>query len=284
MKQTSLVAVIFSLLFFSFFVFTNFTLFISQFSHSFSYLFLIFIRQDQLFDKLSTFLFFCGFVLSVASVIASSWNQRGNISQRLIMLGLSVVFIYLVVLNNWHTHKQEDIMDMFAIEGSIYYRGFFDLVRDYFPRIALVICVYIFFVYIPLLFLIFGIRPNQDNQIGRMLFNMRPSINIVIVALFALALQPYYYRDNVYVYLDIVMLIGGLGMFIYVMRRHKEIFGFYEYANFILLVLGIVVFAACSSVLAVSDNYFNARYTFLVFVFVWWCAEWMYLSLWVDEE
>lgn len=170
-------------------------------------------------------------------------------------------------------------MDMFAIEGSIYYRGFVELVRDYFPRIILVICAYAFFVYIPLLFLIFGIRPNKDNQIGRMLFNMRPSINIVIVALFALALQPYYYRDNLYAYIDVALLLGGLGLFAFVVRHHKEMFGFYEYANLTLLVLGIVMFITCSSVLAVSDNYFNARYAFLVFAFVWWCAEWMYLSL-----
>lgn len=276
MKQTSLVTIILSLLFFALFVFVNLTLFISQFSHSFSHLFLIFIREDQLFNHLSTLLFFCGFVLSVSFVIIGSWKDSGNIPQKIIMLVLSTAFMYLMVLNCSHTPETQDIVDMFAIEGSIYHRGFFELLKDYSLRIILVICAYVFFVYLPLLFMILNIKPDENSELGKILYDMRPSINIVIIMLFALALQPYYYRDNLYVYLDIFALLVGIGMLIYVSRKHKEIFGFYEHINFGLLILGIIICLICSSILAVSDNSFNARYTFLIFAFVGWCIEWMY--------
>lgn len=276
MKKTSLVTVVLSLLFFALFVFVNLTLFISQFSYSFSHLFLIFIRKDQLFDHLSTLLFFCGFVVSMSFVIIGSWKDCGNIPQKIIMLVLSTTFMYLIALSYTHTPETQDIADMLTIEGSIYHRGFFELLKDYSPRIMIVICAYVFFVYIPLLFIIFNIKPNENSELGKMLYNMRPSINIVIIMLFALALQPYYYRDNLYVYVDILALLVGTGMLIYVSKKQKEIFGFYERINFGLLILGIIICLICSSILAVSDNSFNARYTFLIFAFVGWCVEWMY--------
>lgn len=276
MKETSRVMVIFSLVFFAFFVFTNLTLFTSQFSQSFSHLFLIFIREDQFFDKVSLLLFICGFLLSISFVILSSWNQSGNTLQRIFMLFLSIVFIYFVILKLTYVPEEEDIMDMFAIEGSIYHRDFFELLWDYLPQIALLACAYILFVYAPLLFLLFRIRPNEYNHIGRMLFNLRPSLNIIIVVLFALALQPYYFRDNFYAYIDVLALLVGFGLLVCVMIKHRELFGFYEYMNFALLCLGIIICAICTSVLAMSDNYFNARYAFLIFAFVGWCVEWMY--------
>ncbi len=284
MKQPTRITIIFSLLFFAFFVFTNLTLFISQFSHSFSHLFLIFIRENQLFDHLSIFFFFCGFILCSIFIIFSSCNQTSNTLQRVIVLIFGVIFIYLVILKITYVPRTEDIMDMFAIEGSIYHRGFFELLADYLPRIFLLVCVYIFFVYIPLLFLIFGIHPNEHNQVGKMLEDMRPSINIVIVVLFALSLQPYYYRDNIYAYLDIFAFLGGIGLLVWAIIKHKDVFGFYEYVNFALLMLGMLICFICTSVLSISDNYFNARYAFLVFAFVGWCAEWMYNSMKPIEE
>ena len=143
---------------------------------------------------------------------------------------------------------------------------------------------HIFFVYIPLLFLIFGIHPNEHNQVGKMLEDMRPSINIIIVVLFALSLQPYYYRDNIYAYLDIFAFLGGIGLLVWAIIKHKDVFGFYEYVNFALLMLGMLICFICTSVLSISDNYFNARYAFLVFAFVGWCAEWMYNSMKPIEE
>lgn len=284
MKQPTRVSIIFSLLFFSFFVFTNLTLFVSQFSYSFSHLFLIFIRENQLFDYLSTFLFFCGFILCSVFVIVSSWRQVANPLQRVIVLILGVVCVYIVILKITYVPKVEDIMDMFAIEGSIYHRGFFELMVDYLPRIVLIACAYIFFVYLPLLFEIFALRPHQNSQVGKMLYAMRPSINVVIIMLFGLSLQPYYYRDNMYAYIDIFSLIVSIGLLIWVMIKHKNLFSFYEYMNFALLVLGIFICFFCTSVLSVSDNYFNARYAFLVFAFMGWCAEWMYENLKVQEE
>ena len=114
MINNTRIKVIFSLILFALFVFTNLTLFTSQF-----------IREDQFFDSLSIFLLLCGFVLSGMFVIMSSWYQTSNTLQRVIMLSLSIIFIYLVILKSTHTTQTEDIMDMFAIEGSIYHRGFF---------------------------------------------------------------------------------------------------------------------------------------------------------------
>ena len=284
MIETSRIRIAFSLVFFALFVFTNLTLFTSQFSQSFSHLFLIFIRENELYDKLSVFLFFCGFMFCVGFVIVSSWRNSANSIQKMLMLGLSIVFIYCVILNSMSAPQSEDIMDMFAIERSIYHRGFFELLVDYLPRIVLVVCMYAFFVYVPLLFVILGLRPDRHSTIGNMLYNMRPSMNIIIVVLFGLSLQPYYYRDNLYAYLDILALVGGLILLIWVIIKHKELFSFYEYMNFALLILGIIICFICTSVLSISDNYFNARYAFLVFAFIGWCVEWMNESIKPEEE
>ncbi|CUU39183.1 hypothetical protein [Helicobacter typhlonius] len=276
MKQPTRITIIFSSFFFSLFVFTSLTLFISQFSHSFSYLFLIFMREDQLFDHLITFLFFCTFVFCSVFLILSSWREVGDSLKHIIMLIIGVISVYIVILKLAYVPKPEDIMDMFAIEGSIYHRGFLELLADYLPHIMIVSCVYIFFVYLPLLFEIFALRPNRHSKLGSVLDSMRPSINIVIVMLFGLSVQPYYFRDNIYAYIDILAFIIGLILLVWVMIKHKKPFSFYEYMNFALLILGIIMCFICTSMLSISDNYLNARYAFLVFAFVGWCAEWMY--------
>lgn len=276
MSQPTRVSVIFSLCFFSLFIFTNLTLFTSQFSHSFSHLFSIFIREDHFYDHLSMFLFLCGFVLCGVFIIISSWYQTSNTLQRILMLILSIIFIYLFILKGTYVPKSEDIMDMFAIEGSIYHRDFFELLDDYLPHIILIACAYVFFVYIPLLFEILALRPNHNSQIAKLLYGMRPSINVIIFMLFGLSLQPYYFRDNLYAYFDIFAFLVGIGLLIWVMMKHRELFLFYEYVNFSLLVLNVIICFICTSVLSISDNYFNARYAFLVFGFVGWCVEWMY--------
>lgn len=279
----SRVSIIFSLLFFALWTFTNITLFISQFSYSFSHLFLIFIRPNELFTHISTIIFLCGFCFGLGFVLVSSYYRSSDSINRVIMLCVSVIFIYLLIFNAT-TEESEYATDLFVLEGSIYHRGFFELIRAYFLRIVSIVLIYVFFVYMPLLFLIFGIRPNVNNRIGEMIDKMSPSMNVIIAVLFALALQPYYYRDNMFVYIDIIALFGGVGLLIYTMKKHKALFGFYEKVNFALLILGIIMCIVCSSTLSISEYYFNARYTFLVFALVGWCIEWMHKSVSTDEE
>lgn len=273
------VGIIISFLFFSLFVFTDITLFVSQFSYYFSHLFLIFIRDEHLFDCVSVFIFFCGFLLSGICVVSSSWYATSSTTQRIIMLILNVAFVYLIILNLARMPETENLLDTLIIEGSIYQFDFFELFIAYLPRILFITSVYIFFVYIPILFEIFSLRPASNSYIVKMFYNMRPSVNIVIIMLFGLSFQPYYFRDNFYVYLDILAFLVGLGLFIWMMIKRRELFSFYEYANFAFLILGFAICVICTSTLAISDNYFKVRYTFVMFAFVAWCAEWMYNSV-----
>lgn len=283
MTEPTRITIITSLCFFALFVFTSLTLIISQFSQSFSHLFLIFIREKELFDMLSVTLFFIGFVLSSSFIVISTWRDSSDAMQRIIMLTLSIIFIYVVILQVAYEPKAQDIMDMFAIEGSIYHRNFFELVADYMPKILLIVCVYVLFVYAPLLSIIFRIQPNMNNGVGKILSDMRPSINVIIFMLFALSLQPYYYRDNIYAYLDILAFFGAFGLFIYVIKTNRALFSFYEYMNFALLCVSVVICLICTHTLSISDNHFNARYTFLVFAIVCWCVEWMYNNIKLED-
>lgn len=274
-KQHTKVSVIYSLGFFALFVFTIFTLGVSQFSQSFSHLFFIFIREGQFFDTMSRLFLLCGFLLSLSFVIISSWHKKGTTPHRIFMLMFSVVFLYFFIIMKIESQNQ-NIEDILALEGSIYHRDFLELFIDYLPRIIVICLTYIFFVFAPLLFIILRIRPAPNSFFGEWLDSMKPSINVVIIALFALSLKPYYFRDNLYVYIDSVALLVGIVMLFIVWKNNKNLFGFYEYMNVALLCLGVIVCIFCSSLLSSSDNYFNAQYAFMLLAFISWCAEWMY--------
>ena len=144
--------------------------------------------------------------------------------------------------------------------------------------ISVYVFVYVFFIILPLALPACKIRLNIFNKWGEWLSAYMPSINTTLFVLFAYAIQPYYGKSNQLLYIDLWLFYFGFLCVIIALYRNKELFGFYEYANLLWLVLGVVVFCLCSKIIAQAD-YANTRTIFLIIGVMAWCGEWMYASL-----
>ncbi|MGI0439551.1 hypothetical protein ACRE1S_03355 [Helicobacter himalayensis] len=276
MKITdNIVSVISSCLFFALFCWVSVTLLGSRFLETFSYIFFIFIREHGVFVWLTNFILFCGALLSIVFLVLGS--KKFEFILHALIVCFCIGFVYIIVLtSNAPMPDKQDITSLLLIESSIDHRGMAESILDYKTRILASGFVYIFFIFLPLGLHLFCVVPNTKTTIGALLEMLKPSLNVVVMALFACALQPFYLKTNFYDYLDLLCFIVGFVILIFTLWRQKPKLNFYGMSNVVLLCLGVVFVLLCSNILASSDQYFNVRYTLYAFVFVVWYAEWAY--------
>ena len=261
---------IFSSLFFFFAVFVFLSLLVSQISQNFNQLFLIFSSPHRAFDFISNILLF----LWVAMCIGFCFYMRKKKQHKSIESLLSIVvaiFVSIVlvlrILKGQLEHQAYGINYAVndTISGLILWQIF---------DIGLYCVSYGFLIFLPLLLLAFKLRLNPFSKWGKLLEKYKPSICATLFVLFALALQPYYAKKNIFFYFDIALFYMALLLLIISLWRNKELFSFYEYANILWLVVGVIFFSASSKIIAQAD-YSSARILFLIIALMAWCGDFM---------
>lgn len=269
------VSIVCSCLFFMLFCWIVITLLSSRFLETFSYIFFIFIREYGVFSTITNRILLCGALLSLAFLVIGA--KKFDAVLHSLIFCLCIGFIYFIVFTSiQHPKPMQDIASLLLIESSIDHRSVIESIWDYKARIFLSSFVYVFFVFLPLAFSLFHITPNTKSYAGNLLEILKPSLEIVVMALFASAIQPFYLKANFYEYIDLAVFVLGTIFLCVVLIQQRPKLDFYGYSNIVLLFLGIIVVALCSNILASSDQYFHVRYMLYAFVFVAWYAEWGY--------
>ena len=261
---------IFSSLFFFFAVFVFLSLLVSQISQNFNQLFLIFSYPHRAFDFISNVLLFLWVLMCVGFCIYMRKKRHHksleSIFSIFIAFFVSVVLILRIIKSQ--LEYQADSINYAVndtISGFILWK-FFDI---------FVYCVsYGLLVFLPLLLLAFKLRLNPFSKWGNLLEKYKPSICVSLFVLFALALQPYYAKKNLLFYFDVALFYVALALLIISLWRNKELFSFYEYANILWLVVGVLTFSASSKIIAQAD-YSSARILFLIIALMAWCGDFM---------
>ena len=261
---------IFSSIFFFFAVFVFLSLIVSQISQNFNQLFLIFSYPHRAFDFISNILLFLWVLMCIAFCIYLYKKHQHKSLESLLSVVIAVFVSIVLVLRliKSQLESQTDSIN-YAVNDTI--SGF--ILWKFFD-----ICVYCisygFFVLLPLALLASKLRLNPFSKWGKLLEKYKPSICVVLFALFALALQPYYAKKNIFLYIDVGLFYIGILLLIISLWRNRELFSFYEYANILWLIVGIFFFSASSKIIAQAD-YHTVRILFLIIAFMGWCGDFM---------
>ena len=265
--------ILFSSLFFFFVVFVLLSLIVSSLSATFSQLFLVFSYPHRAYDFTSNLLLVC-FVLMCGVFIAYSIRRkRHNTTEKVVALIIGVI-VLLVLFFRITKGVMQNQPDEIAYAFSDTLGG---VVLWKMADISVYVFVYVCFIILPLALPACKIRLNIFNKWGEWLSAYMPSINTTLYVLFAYAIQPYYGKSNPLLYIDLWLFYFGFLCVVVVLYRNQDLFGFYEYANLLWLVVGVLVFSLCSKIIAQAD-YTNARTIFLIIGLMAWCGEWMYAS------
>lgn len=89
-----------------------------------------------------------------------------------------------------------------------------------------------------------------------------PSMNICIVWVFASSLQSFRFL-SVSDCVDFSLFTLALILLILVLIYHKRLFGLYEYANTLILIVGLSVVVLCSSMFIQTKEYYGMRLGFI---------------------
>lgn len=266
--------IIFSSVFFFFVVFVLLSLIVSSLSSTFSQLFLVFSYPHRAYDFTSDLLLVCFVAMCVVFIVYSIRRKKHNTTEKVAASIIGLVALLVLVFRIAQSIMQNQ-PDEIAYAFSDTLGG---VVLWKIADISVYVFVYVCFILLPLALPACKIRLNIFNKWGEWLSAYMPSINTTLFVLFAYAIQPYYGKSNPLLYIDLWLFYFGFLCVVVVLYRNKELFGFYEYANLLWLVVGVVVFCLCSKIIAQAD-YTNTRTMFLLIGLMAWCGEWMHASL-----
>ncbi|GAA7724447.1 hypothetical protein HpCOL14_03460 [Helicobacter pylori] len=105
-----------------------------------------------------------------------------------------------------------------------------------------------------------------------------PSMNICVVWVFASSLQSFRFL-SVSDCVDFSLFTLALFLLILVLIYHKRLFGLYEYANTLILIVGLCVVALCSSMFIQTKEYYGMRLGFYFLGLLGWLLEYIHNTL-----
>ncbi|WP_187895008.1 hypothetical protein [Helicobacter pylori] len=105
-----------------------------------------------------------------------------------------------------------------------------------------------------------------------------PSMNICIVWVFASSLQSFRFL-SVSDCVDFSLFTLALILLILVLIYCKRLFGLYEYANTLILIVGLSVVVLCSSMFIQTKEYYGMRLGFYFLGLLGWLLEYIHNTL-----
>ncbi|MUU52833.1 hypothetical protein F7205_05165 [Helicobacter pylori] len=105
-----------------------------------------------------------------------------------------------------------------------------------------------------------------------------PSMNICVVWVFASSLQSFRFL-SVSDCVDFSLFTLALFLLILVLIYHKCLFGLYEYANTLILIVGLCVVVLCSSMFIQTKEYYGMRLGFYFLGLLGWLLEYIHNTL-----
>ncbi|WQV01682.1 hypothetical protein KVK53_03710 [Helicobacter pylori] len=105
-----------------------------------------------------------------------------------------------------------------------------------------------------------------------------PSMNICVVWVFASSLQSFRFL-SVSDCVDFWLFTLALFLLILVLIYHKRLFGLYEYANTLILIVGLCVVVLCSSMFIQTKEYYGMRLGFYFLGLLGWLLEYIHNTL-----
>lgn len=262
--------VVSSSLFFFMAVFLFLSLLTSSVSETFEQLFALFSYPHRAYDITSTFMLFVLAGLCVWFVAFSTKHALDNKFEQVLALGIGIISVSVVLIRILRTQQGINVLQQTpSFATTILTSG---------SLVVLFVIIYLFFIFIPLILDMLKLKIIFLNKFEKELVILKPSVNTALLMTFACCIQPFYDKSNLWLYLDLLASIGAIFVVSLAVYKSKEKFGFYENANIIWLIIGILIFMLTSKIIAQAD-YNIVRVLFIIIGLITWCSDWMALSI-----
>lgn len=270
MRKITLQNTLFSSLFFILTIFTLLTLLLSGIVWDFRQMFRLVTQPYGVYYCVGITFLACGIIISLFHIarIYSSHLPKFYSATILIALCLFVWLLYYELFE-----LKRFTYDIFSLEDSlkftkedIFKKNSYQLYLDY--------GIYCFFIIFPFVVYFFQLNFDKSTKIGRILQLTQPNLNTIIIALFGFAITPFF-KNGVLGYIDLVLMLAGLAMVMFLCWKRKYLVGSYEFFNLFLLWIVCLIMLFISHTFVDGESYFEVRKAFYFLMLFGWCNNWM---------
>lgn len=270
MRKVTIPHLVFSSLYFILALFTILMLALTSFAPDFKHMFRLTTQPFGVYFGICVILLACGVIVSVFNIVRIYYSHLPKFYS--VIIGLSLcVFAFSLYYELFVVRRT--YFDAFSFEDSL------RLVQENaFTKSLYQGCVdyafYILFVFCPAVAYLFGLSFDKSLKFGRILHLIQPSFNVMLSVLFGFAISPFF-KSGIAGYFDLVLLVLGLGMALYLCIKGNRSFDSYEIFNLLLLLIMCVIMMISSYGFVDGESYFEVRKAFYALVLFGWCSSWM---------
>ena len=270
MRKIALQTTLFSSLFFILAIFTLLTLLLSGIVWDFRQMFRLVTQPYGVYYCIGITFLACGIIISLFHMARIYSSHLPKFYSVAILVALCLFALQLYYEFFW---LKRFTYDIFSLEDSlkftkesIFKKDFYQFYLDY--------SVYCFFIVFPFAIYLFQLNFDKNTKIGRILQLTQPSLNVIIVALSGFTIMPFF-KNGALGYVDLVLMLAGLSMVMFLCWKRKYLIGSYEFFNLLLLWAICLIMLFISHTFVDGESYFEMRKAFYFLMLFGWCSSWM---------
>ncbi|EES89068.1 hypothetical protein [Helicobacter canadensis] len=270
MRKITLQNTLFSSLFFILTIFTLLTLLLSGIVWDFRQMFRLVTQPYGVYYCVGITFLACGIIISLFHIARIYSSHLPKFYSATILIALCL-FVWLLYYEFFELKRFT--YDIFSLEDSlkftkedIFKKNSYQLYLDY--------GIYCFFIIFPFVVYFFQLNFDKSTKIGRILQLTQPNLNTIIIALFGFTVTPFF-KNGVLGYIDLVLMLAGLAMVMFLCWKRKYLVGSYEFFNLLLLWIVCLIMLFISHTFVDGESYFEVRKAFYFLMLFGWCNNWM---------
>lgn len=267
-----------SYIFFAILSFNTLALLSSEFSHTFSQVFLLLAQDGKTYDILCLILLSIALLFGLINPIRIYTRKEvfGKTVPFIIML-VAILTISCLLIIFYHIYNKISFNHGLVNESILESKKItsFTQWQEYYMSIEFIVALicWVCLIILPLCYKMLSSHIDIKNRIGKSLRILEPSITTISIGITASAFHPYF-SDTASRYTNMLFFYTGTFLLLYVLLRTTMTYRFYEYANILLLSISILLFLLCGRVILMADFY-NVQFSFYVLAILSWCGEWV---------
>lgn len=270
MKKNIPFHLVFSSLYFVLALFTILMLLLSGFAEDFKQMFRLITQPYGVYFMIAIILLLGGVVISLFHLVRIYTSYISKIYSLCIA---SVLLIFVCLLYYQFFIEERVYLNLFSLEDSLKFvkEGILD--KPFYIRVVDYL-FYSLFVLIPCVVYFFNLHFDKSKIIGRIIELMQPNFNVIIGGIFGFSISPFF-KNGIIGYIELIFLVLGLLVFIYIVVIRKNLLDSYEHFNLFLLLVVFVTMMITNHSFMDAQSYFEVRKAFYILVLVGWSSGWM---------
>ncbi|AWI34296.1 hypothetical protein [Helicobacter apodemus] len=270
MKKNMLPHLVFSSLYFVLALFTILMLLLSGFVEDFKQMFRLITQPYGVYFIIAIILLLAGILVSLFHFVRVYTSYISKVYSLCIA---SILLVFVTLLYYQFFIQERVYLDFFSLEDASKFtkEGIFD------KQLLIMIADYLFyglFVLIPCVVYFFNLHFDKSKIIGRIIELMQPNFNVIIGGIFGFSISPFF-KNGIIGYIELIFLVLGLLVFIYIVVIRKNLLDSYEHFNLFLLLVVFVTMMITNHSFMDAQSYFEVRKAFYILVLVGWSSGWM---------